>query len=77
MVNVPDGAGGYRFTVDLALLDPQLRTARVVRRSQPVGTGRSPTTVARDGNRLLWVNSQLFAARPAAPFTVTEVPGLR
>ncbi|MBY8870911.1 superoxide dismutase [Micromonospora sp. PLK6-60] len=77
VVNAPDGAGGYRFTVDLAVLDPPLRAARVVRRSQPVGTDRSPTTVARDGDRLLWVNSQLFAADPAPPFTVTEVPGLR
>ncbi|MFF0654047.1 SMP-30/gluconolactonase/LRE family protein [Micromonospora tulbaghiae] len=77
VVNEPDGAGGTRFLVNLARLDDGLRIARVVDRSRPVGTERSPTSVARDAGRLLWVDSQLFATTPAPPFTVTEVPGLR
>ncbi|MGC4895682.1 SMP-30/gluconolactonase/LRE family protein [Micromonospora sp. DT31] len=77
VVNEPDGAGGWRFVVNRADLGPGLRTARVVERSHPVGVDRSPTTLARDADRLLWVDSQLFAATPTPPFTVTEVPGLR
>ncbi|MFI7506498.1 SMP-30/gluconolactonase/LRE family protein [Micromonospora aurantiaca] len=77
VVNEPDGAGGTRFLVNLARLDQELRTAQVVDRSRPVGIQRSPTSVARDASRLLWVDSQLFATTPAPPFTVTEVPGLR
>lgn len=76
VVNFPDGAGGWRFAVNVALLDSDRRTARVVRRSGTVGLDRSPTTIARDADRLLWVNSQLNAAAPAPPFTVTPVPGL-
>lgn len=76
VVNVPDGAGGWSFAVNLALLDADRRTARVVRRSGTAGLDRSPTTIARDADRLLWVNSQLNATAPMPPFTVTEVPGL-
>ncbi|PTA46647.1 SMP-30/gluconolactonase/LRE family protein [Micromonospora sp. RP3T] len=77
VVNEPDGVGGTQFVVNLARLDDGLRTARVLDRSRPVGTDRSPTSVARDAGRLLWVDSQLFAATPSPPFTVTEVPDLR
>ncbi|MGY4894220.1 SMP-30/gluconolactonase/LRE family protein [Micromonospora aurantiaca (nom. illeg.)] len=77
VVNEPDDADGTRFLVNLARLDQELRTAQVVDRSRPVGIQRSPTSVARDAGRLLWVDSQLFATTPAPPFTVTEVPGLR
>ncbi|MGC4785919.1 SMP-30/gluconolactonase/LRE family protein [Micromonospora zamorensis] len=77
VVNFPDPAGGYRFAVNLAVLDGDLRAARVVRQSHTAGLEQSPTTLARDHDRLLWVNSQLNATAPAPPFTVTEVPGLR
>ncbi|MEU7996545.1 superoxide dismutase [Micromonospora sp. NPDC049060] len=77
VVNFPDGAGGVAFAVDLAMLDDDRRTARVVRRSAPASLDRSPTTIARDGSRLLWVHSQLNNPSPAPPFTVTVVPGLR
>ncbi|MER5333929.1 superoxide dismutase [Micromonospora sp. NPDC002717] len=77
VVNFPDGAGGWSFAVNLALLDAGRRTARVVAQSRPTGLDQSPTTIARDAGRLLWVNSQLNATAPAPPFTVTEVPGLR
>ncbi|MET7803229.1 SMP-30/gluconolactonase/LRE family protein [Micromonospora chersina] len=76
VVNFPDGAGGWRFAVNLARLDADRRTARVVRQSASVGLAESPTTIARDGDRLLWVNSQLNAAAPSPPFTVTRVRGL-
>ncbi|MGC5017904.1 SMP-30/gluconolactonase/LRE family protein [Micromonospora sp. DT47] len=77
VVNFPDGRGGWSFAVNLAVLDPDRRTARVVRQSHPAGLEQSPTTLARDADRLLWVNSQLNAATPTPPFTVTQVPGLR
>ncbi|MDO3700686.1 superoxide dismutase [Micromonospora sp. C28SCA-DRY-2] len=77
VVNFPDGQHGWLFAVNLALLGPDGRTARVVRQSRPAPLAQSPTTIARDADRLLWVNSQLNAAAPTPPFTVTEVPGLR
>ncbi|MEU8182260.1 superoxide dismutase [Micromonospora sp. NPDC049044] len=77
VVNFPDGAGGWDFAVNLAMLDADRRTARVVRQSRPAGVAQSPTTIVRDAGRLLWVNSQLNAPAPAPPFTVTQVPGLR
>ncbi|MEO3769824.1 superoxide dismutase [Micromonospora sp. B9E7] len=77
VVNFPDGAGGWAFAVNLAMLDADRRTARVVRQSRPADLSQSPTTVVRDAGRLLWVNSQLNAPTPAPPFTVTQVPGLR
>ncbi|MFG2104260.1 SMP-30/gluconolactonase/LRE family protein [Micromonospora echinaurantiaca] len=76
VVNFPDGQDGWLFAVNLALLAPDGRTAQVVRQSRPAPLAQSPTTIARDADRLLWVNSQLNAAAPAPPFTVTEVPGL-
>ncbi|MGV9804247.1 hypothetical protein [Micromonospora chersina] len=76
VVNFPDGAGGWSFAVNLVRLDADRRTARLVRQSQPAGLDESPTTIARDGERLLRVNSQLNAAAPTPPFTVTPVRGL-
>lgn len=73
----PIPLAGYRFAVNLAVLDGDLRATRVVRQSHTAGLEQSPTTLARDHDRLLWVNSQLNATAPAPPFTVTEVPGLR
>ncbi|MCM0675082.1 superoxide dismutase [Micromonospora phytophila] len=77
VVNFPDGAGGTSFAVNLAVLSPDLTAAHVVCRSAPVPQDQFPTTIARDGDRLLWVNSQLGAATPTPPFTVTQVPDLR
>ncbi|TDC32965.1 superoxide dismutase [Micromonospora sp. 15K316] len=76
VVNFPDGQGGWRFAVNVAVLDAGRRLARVVGQSRPAPLAQSPTTLARHGGRLLWVNSQLNAAVPTPPFTVTEVPGL-
>ncbi|OKI89380.1 superoxide dismutase [Micromonospora sp. CB01531] len=76
VVNFPDGQGGWSFAVNLALLDADRRKAQVIRQSTPAPLAQSPTTLARDAGRLLWVNSQLNAPDPAPPFTVTEVPGL-
>ncbi|MFC3505017.1 SMP-30/gluconolactonase/LRE family protein [Micromonospora krabiensis] len=77
VVNFPDGHGGWSFAVNVALLDADRRTARVVRQSRPAPLAQSPTTLARDGGRLLWVNSQLNAPTPTPPFTVSEVPDVR
>ncbi|MEV4808238.1 SMP-30/gluconolactonase/LRE family protein [Micromonospora avicenniae] len=76
VVNFPDGRGGWRFAVNVAVLDPGRRVARVIGQSRTAPLAQSPTTLARDADRLLWVNSQLNAAAQTPPFTVTEVPGL-
>jgi hypothetical protein len=77
VVNVPAGNGGWTYTVNLAILDPALTVATVVAQSDARTEGQTPTTIARDGRRLLWVNSQLGNPDPAPPFTVEEVLGLR
>lgn len=78
-VNYPDpsGSGDTWFVVRLAVLNPELTAATVVSRSQPETQAQTPTTLARDHGRLLWVNSQLAAAEQAPPYTVTAVVGLR
>jgi sugar lactone lactonase YvrE len=76
-VNFPDPAGGDDFVVRLAVLNPDFTAATVVAQSQAEGDAETPTTIARDHGRLLWVNSQLASPAPAPPYTVTEVPGLR
>jgi sugar lactone lactonase YvrE len=76
VVNFPNPRGsGYLFAVRQAILGPDLRTAAVVAESPAVSEAQTPTTVARDRGRLLWVNSQLAAPAPAPPYTVTQVGG--
>ncbi|ADB29600.1 superoxide dismutase [Kribbella flavida DSM 17836] len=70
-------AGGGKYVTRLALLDATLSRAAVVADSQPGAPGATPTTIARDGARLLWVNSQLDAAPGTPPYTVSVVRGLR
>lgn len=48
--------------------------ATVVHDSPTVGLDKSPTTIARDRGRLLWVDSQLNATTQVPPYTVSEVP---
>ncbi|MEV0728016.1 superoxide dismutase [Polymorphospora sp. NPDC050346] len=74
VVNHADGAGGVTFTVRTALLSPDAASGRVVAESGTATSAETPTTIARDGDRLLWVNSQIFSPAPAAPYTVTVVP---
>jgi hypothetical protein len=76
-VNFPDPAGGDDFVVRLAVLNSDFTAGTVVADSGVVGDAQTPTTLARDHGRLLWVNSQLASPAPAPPWTVTEVPGLR
>ena len=45
--------------------------------SASVGSEETPTTLARDRGRFLWVNSQLGFAPGQPPYTVSQVPGLR
>ncbi|WP_018348403.1 hypothetical protein [Longispora albida] len=69
--------GEWEFLTRLVELSPDYATARVVADSRPVSTAVSPTTIARSGRRLLWVNSQLSSPAATPPYLVTEVPGLR
>lgn len=55
------------------LSDDYLR-ARVVHDSASVGFDVSPTTIAWDRGRLLWVESQLNTETQRTPYVVTEVP---
>jgi sugar lactone lactonase YvrE len=75
-VNFPDGHGSFTYAVDLAILNPAMTSMRMVRRSGTAPRTQAPTAVARDGDRLLWVNSQFGGNPPAPPFTVTQVPGI-
>src|ERR1700704_3476342 len=52
-------AGGGRYVTRLARLDSTWSRAEVIADSAPGAAGSTPTTVARDRDRLLWVNSQL------------------
>jgi streptogramin lyase len=70
-------AGAGKYVTRLALLDKSLSRATLVADSQPGAPGATPTTIARDRNRLLWVNSQLDVAPGTPPYTVSVVPGLR
>ncbi|TCC19568.1 superoxide dismutase [Kribbella speibonae] len=70
-------AGGGKYLTRLAILNHDLTAATLVADSGPGATGATPTTIARDHGRLLWVNSQLDIAPGTPPYTVTVVPGLR
>ncbi|WP_433014190.1 superoxide dismutase [Kribbella sp. CA-294648] len=69
-------AGGGKYVTRLAFLNVDSTQAHVLEDSLPAATNSTPTTVARDRNRLLWVNSQLDAAPGTPPYTVSVVPGL-
>lgn len=66
-------AGGGRYVTRAARLSSDWHRARVLADSTPGSAGMTPTTVARDRHRLLWVNSQLDLAPGTPPYTVTEV----
>ncbi|MEV0287081.1 MULTISPECIES: superoxide dismutase [unclassified Kribbella] len=70
-------AGGGKYVARLAVLDRDLTKATIVADSEPGAPGATPTTIARDRGRLLWVNSQLDVAPGIPPYTVSVVPGLR
>lgn len=70
-------AGGGKYVTRFALLNRDWTKAEVIADSAPAATNATPTTVARAGHRLLWVNSQLDAAPGTPPYTVSVVPGLR
>ncbi|MEV6411763.1 superoxide dismutase [Kribbella sp. NPDC051718] len=69
-------AGGGKYVTRLALLNRDWTKAQVLADSLPGATNSTPTTIARDGHRLLWVNSQLDAKPGTPPYTVSVVPGL-
>jgi sugar lactone lactonase YvrE len=70
-------AGGGKYVTRLAILNDDLTAATLVADSSPGAAGATPTTIARDRGRLLWVNSQLDVAPGTPPYTVSVVPGLR
>jgi hypothetical protein len=70
-------AGGGKYVTRLALLNRDLTQATIVADSVPGAPGATPTTIARDRDRLLWVNSQLDVAPGAPPYTVSVVEGVR
>ncbi|WP_350279455.1 superoxide dismutase [Kribbella sp. HUAS MG21] len=70
-------AGGGKYVTRLAILNDDLTAATLVADSTPGAAGATPTTIARDRGRLLWVNSQLDMAPGTPPYTVSVVPGLR
>ncbi|MFF0338638.1 superoxide dismutase [Kribbella sp. NPDC004875] len=70
-------AGGGKYVTRLAILNHDLTQATLVADSAPGTAGATPTTIARDRDRLLWVNSQLDGAPGTPPYTVSVVPGLR
>ncbi|GAB2666319.1 NHL repeat-containing protein [Kribbella swartbergensis] len=70
-------AGGGKYVTRLAVLNRDATKATIVADSEPGASGATPTTIARDRGRLLWVNSQLDIAPGTPPYTVSVVPGLR
>ncbi|GAA1576857.1 MULTISPECIES: SMP-30/gluconolactonase/LRE family protein [Kribbella] len=70
-------AGGGKYVTRFALLNDDLTTATLIADSSPGAAGATPTTIACDRGRLLWVNSQLDVAPGTPPYTVSVVPGLR
>ena len=70
-------AGGGKYVTRLAVLNRELTKATIIADSEPGAPNTTPTTIARDRGRLLWVNSQLDVAPGTPPYTVSVVPGLR
>jgi hypothetical protein len=70
-------AGSGKYVTRLAILNWDFTKATVVADSDPGTPGATPTTIARDRDRLLWVNSQLDVAPGTPPYTVSVVPDLR
>jgi hypothetical protein len=77
VMNRLNASGELEFLTRQVALRDDYRAARVVADSHPVPAAETPTTIARHGRRLLWVNSQIFASPGTPPYTVSEVPGLR
>lgn len=74
LVNSDADSDGTRLRV--VLFDSTWTFAQVVAESPTVGPEQTPSAVALDGRRLLWVNSQIGSTDPTPPFTVTAVPRL-
>ena len=78
--NYPDATqpSGNAWVTRLLRMSADYRTATWIADSAIAPDASTPTTIARDGCRLLWANSQLFPNPPGTPpYTATVVPGLR
>ncbi|GAA0623924.1 hypothetical protein GCM10009534_69390 [Kribbella sandramycini] len=73
---VVHNAGNGRYITRMARLDRTWSKAGILADSAPGDAGATPTTIARDRGRLLWVNSQLDRAPGTPPYTVSVVPDL-
>jgi len=73
---VVHNAGNGRYVTRLARLDATWSKATILADSAPAAAGTTPTTIARDRGRLLWVNSQLDQAPGTPPYTASVVPDL-
>ena len=69
-------AGGGKYVTRLAWLNRDWTKAGILADSLPGAPNATPTTLARDAGRLLWVNSQLDVAPGTPPYTVSVVPEL-
>lgn len=74
VVNFVDANGEVVFVVRLVRLNADYTAGQKVADSGTAGLAETPTTLARDRDRLLWVNSQLAVAPGTPPYTVTQVP---
>jgi hypothetical protein len=72
----PTQPGGIAIVTRLMQMSSDYLIATWIADSDKASAAETPTTIARDGCRLLWVNSQLFTAPGTPPYTVTQVPGL-
>jgi hypothetical protein len=72
----PASPGHAVLGARLMLMSADFRTATWVADSPPAAEALTPTTIARDHRRLLWVESQLLVKPGTPPYTVTVVPGL-
>jgi hypothetical protein len=74
VVNFVDASGEVAVVVRLVRLNAGYTAGQKVADSGAAGLADTPTTLARDRDRLLWVNSQLGVAPGTPPYTVTQVP---
>ncbi len=78
MYNFPDSSlpSGFAYVTREVLLSPDHTDATWLADSGIAPDPDTPTAIARDCDRLLWMNSKLGFSPGTPPDTVTQVPGL-
>lgn len=76
--NSPDPSlpSGFAYVTRLVAMNRDYTAATWIADSGKAADPDTPTTIARDAGRLLWVNSQLGVAPGTPPYTVSQVPDL-